>query len=181
MAIDITFGFFLLFGIITGLRKGLIHSVFSFIALLTGVMAAMKFGYLLSVWMTETFSWHSKYLPFFSFIILFIGVILFVLLFSRLLEKLFNLLTLNWVNKILGAVLWCAIVTIIFSTLLFYTNQINLLTPELKTTSKTYIHLQSVAPVVVEQFGNFLPAIHGMFESIERLFEELAISENTLL
>ena len=62
--------------IIKGISRGFIMAVFSFIAIIIGVAAAMKLSYIVANWLQHSFNTGKQWLPFLSFLIVLIGVII---------------------------------------------------------------------------------------------------------
>ena len=180
MVIDIIFLVMLISGFLMGFRRGAIHSFFSFVALFFGIMIALKFSHQLSFYLNEWLSISTKFLPLISFIVIFIGVILVVRILSAVLEKIVNSIYLGLFNKAVGGMLWCIILTLIFSTLLWFLNQVDLITLEMKSDSQTYPVLESLAPITIDFFSRLIPYFQGLFDSLEQLFERLSESNETL-
>jgi membrane protein required for colicin V production len=93
--IDIILGGLLVFGLIRGLRNGLIIEFASLISFFVGIYIAVKFSSLLG---------DSKTAKVTAFIIILIIVILGIRLLAKLLSKIASTLFLGWLNKLGGAV-----------------------------------------------------------------------------
>ena len=87
MIIDLAFLVMLLFAIIKGLQKGLIIGIFSLIAFIVGLAAALKLSSVVASYLHESTTISSKWLPVISFILVFVLVVALVGLGARLLEK----------------------------------------------------------------------------------------------
>lgn len=163
-----------------GFNRGVIRSLFAFVALFFGIMIALKFSHIMSAYLHQWYAIDSKFLPLISFVLLFVGVLLLVRVLSNTLEGIVNTLYLGLINKGIGGLLWCVIITLIFSTLIWLLNQVSLITPEMKSDSQTYPALESIAPVTIDFFSQLMPFFQGMFDSLERMFEQLSATNNTL-
>jgi membrane protein required for colicin V production len=53
-------------------------AIFSFIAIIIGVAAAMKLSFIVTGWLQEFFNTGKQWLPILSFLIVFIGVVLLI-------------------------------------------------------------------------------------------------------
>ena len=93
--IDIILGGLLVFGLIRGLRNGLIIEFASLISFFVGIYIAVKFSSLLG---------DSKTAKVTAFIIILIIVILGIRMLAKLLSKIASTLFLGWLNKLGGAV-----------------------------------------------------------------------------
>ena len=71
--LDFVTAIVLALGFYRGYRKGLVVAVFSFVALLLGVLVALKLSHLVSGWLIERGA-GSAWAPMVSYILLFVGV-----------------------------------------------------------------------------------------------------------
>ena len=104
MILDIIYAIILLLAMIHGYRKGIIHSIVSLLALIVGLLAAVRFSELAAVYIDKWFNISGKYLPLIAFIAVFIGLYLLFRLLEQALEGFFKLIKLNFVNQIIGAI-----------------------------------------------------------------------------
>jgi membrane protein required for colicin V production len=179
MAIDIIFAIILVFAIYRGFTRGLIVAVFSFVACMIGLAAALKLSSTLSVYLQEHANFHGRWLPVLSFLILFLGVVLLIRLGANLLEKMVELALLGWVNKLGGILLYSTIFIIIYSVMLWIANQLYWLSPETKLQSAVYPYIEKIGPWVVEHIGKVLPFFRDIFSDLENFFEQAATQSNT--
>jgi len=175
--LDIVFAILLLLAFIHGYRKGLIHSVVSLLAIVIGIMAAVYLSELTAIYIDKWFNISSKYLPMISFMVVFIGIYLLFRLLENMLEGFFKLLKLNFINQIAGAIIWSVIWIMLFSTILFYSNNAGLLSLELKNESVVYEKAEPFAPKTIETIGKVIPPVKNIFNSLQQWFKDLEISE----
>jgi membrane protein required for colicin V production len=162
--IDIIFAILLIVAIIKGLRKGLVVALFSIIAYIIGLAAALKLSAVVP----------GKWLPVLSFALVFLVVVILVNWGGKFIEKSFEMVFLGWANKLAGAVLYVALYTIILSIILFYAEKINLLQPHTFTQSAMYPYIKPWGPVVIDSFGKIIPVFKDMFTNLESFFENIA-------
>jgi len=103
-AADIIIIIVIAFFAIKGLICGLIKEAAGIAAVLVGLFIAVNFSGWLSDWILEKGWFDPKYLEIISFTIIFLGVILLVILMSKLLDKFADTISLNWLNKLAGFV-----------------------------------------------------------------------------
>lgn len=103
-AADIIIIILIAFFAIKGLICGLIKEAAGIAAILVGLFLAVNFSGWLSDWILEKGWFDPKYLEIISFTIIFLGVILLVILMSKLLDKFADTISLNWLNKLAGFV-----------------------------------------------------------------------------
>ncbi|MBO9566636.1 MAG: CvpA family protein [Niastella sp.] len=174
MVIDIIFCILLLIAVVKGWRRGLIIAVFSVIALVVGLAAAMKLSTVVAAWLKDSTSISVQWLPFLSFAIVLVGVILLIRWGANLIEASLEVTLMGWVNRLGGMVLYILIYTLAFSVLLFYATQLKLLNEEAITQSVTYSKIQPLGPMVINTFGKLVPWFKDMFTELEGFFTQIA-------
>src|SRR5215207_1167989 len=132
MFLDIIVVVLLLWALWKGIRNGLILGVFSFLAFIIGLAAAIKLSAVAAEYIGANVSISGRWLPIVAFSVVFLIVVLLVRLGARALEGVVNLATLGWMNKLGGILLYALVYLFIFSILLFYTDQLQLINPDTK-------------------------------------------------
>ncbi len=174
MLIDIIFAILLIMACIKGFQKGLIIAVFSIVAFIIGLAAALKLSTAVASWLGNSVSVNTKWLPFISFALVFFIVILLVRWGAKLIEKTFQFALLGWVNKIGGIAFYLALYTIIFSLFLFYTEKIQLIQPSVIETSSTYLYISPIGPKVMNSIGSVIPIFKDMFAELSDFFGKVS-------
>jgi membrane protein required for colicin V production len=174
MIIDILFGILLLMAVIKGWRRGLVVAVFSVIAIIVGIAAAMKLSTVVADYLKDSTNVSVQWLPFLSFAIVFIGVILLIRWGANLIEASLEVTLLGWVNRLGGILLYMVVYTLAFSVLLFFTTQLKLLNENTITQSVTYSKVQPLGPLVIDTFGRLVPWFKDMFTELEAFFAHIA-------
>jgi membrane protein required for colicin V production len=172
--IDIIFAVILIIAVIKGLRKGFVVALFSIVAFIIGLAAAIKLSAVVAVYLQKNVSISNHWLPFISFIIVFIAVVVLVNLGGKLVEKTFEMAFLGWANRLGGAIFYVLLYTIIFSVFLFYAEKINLVEPETISNSVMYPYIKPWGPTVINGFGNIIPLFKDSFQQLESFFETLS-------
>ena len=176
MAIDIAFLILLLLGFYLGFRNGLIKALFAFISLFIGAAVAVKFTSMVTQWLYGNFDITTHYLPFIVFILLFILVVVLVRLIGAAFRKAAETLSLGYVDQILGATLWCVILTFLLSLFLWFSDSADMLSQELKNDSITYTYVHLAAPLVLNVLADLIPWFEGMFDIIKNTLDNIAKS-----
>jgi membrane protein required for colicin V production len=102
---DLVFLAVLVFGAYRGVKKGIIMEVFSILALILAVIGAFKLLDFGIVWLTQSFGKPHPFIPFLSFILIFIGIILGINVLGRMTKGLVRMTLLGWVDKFFGAII----------------------------------------------------------------------------
>lgn len=173
MAIDVLFLLFMILAIWRGLRQGFIIAVLSVLALIIGLAAAIKLSAVVAAYGREHTSLSSRWMPVLAFLLVFLTVVIAVRAGAKLAEKAVDLALLGWLNKLAGVLLFAVINTIILSVLLFYTVQVHLVSAATLSSSVTYPFIRPWGPVVIDEFGKFVPWFKGMFTQLEDFFGRL--------
>jgi membrane protein required for colicin V production len=182
MWIDILWLLLMVMAVFKGLRQGLLLAVFSAVALIVGLAAAIKLSAKVAAWLEPAVSHtgpgqdpahahpHSHWLPVIAFILVFAVVVIAVRWGARLVEKIVDLAMMGWLNKLAGVVLYAVIYTIIWSVFLFYAVQVHLFSDATLSSSVTYPWIRPWGPVVIDEFGKFVPWFKGMFAQLKDFF-----------
>jgi membrane protein required for colicin V production len=173
MLIDIIFAVLLLVAIFKGYSKGFVIAIFSFAALFIGLAAALKLSAYVGNRLKGSTHISSGWLPFLSFIIVFIIAVLLVSWCGKLIQKTFEMAMLGWLNRLAGIVLYVLMYTIIFSVFLFYAEKINLFAASTFQSSITWPYIKPVGPKIIDGFGRVLPVFKNMFNELESFFANL--------
>jgi len=174
MILDILFAVIVIFAIIKGIQRGLIVGLFSFLAIIIGLAAAIKLSAVVAGHIGKAIKISDAWLPLISFAIVFIVVILLVRLGANLIQKSVEIAMLGWINRIGGILFYLAIYIIVYSVLLFYAEQIKLLQPNTAKESVTYSWIQPLGPKVIDGFAFVFPFFKNMFRDLEKFFEGIA-------
>ncbi len=174
MLLDILFAVLLVLALIRGYSQGLIIGIFSLLAIVIGLAAAMKLSVVAAHWIGSEVNVAEEWLPLISFIVVFILVVLLIRLGAKAIESSVEVVMLGWLNKLTGMLLYAVIFTLIFSVLLFYAEQMELLQPATIKESVTYEYIQPWGPKVINGFGSLIPLFRDMFGELEEFFERVS-------
>lgn len=174
MIIDAAFILLIIFASIKGMRKGLIVAVFSIIAFVVGLAAALKLSAVVATRLADYVNPSFKWLPLLSFVFVFIVVALLVNLGGRLLQKTFETVMPGWVNRIGGMLLFIALYTFIFSIFLFFAVQVQFIKPTTTSSSFFYPYIQPLGPKVINSLGDIIPFFKDMFVELQKFFGGLS-------
>jgi membrane protein required for colicin V production len=174
MAIDIIFAVLMLAAIIKGWRRGLIVAVFSVIAGIVGIAAALKLSTVVSAYLKYSTSVSVQWLPFISFAIVFIGIVLLIRWGANLIEASLEVALLGWVNRLGGILLYVIVYTLAFSVFLFFAAQLKLFNEDTIARSVTYSRIQPLGPMVINTIGRLIPWFKDMFAELEGFFAHIA-------
>ena len=174
MFLDILFAVALILAVLRGYRQGLIIGLFSLVAIVIGIAAAMKLSTVVAGWLGDSIQISREWLPLISFLLVFLVVLLLVRLGAKAIERTVEVVMLGWLNRLAGILLFAIIYTLVFSVLLFYAEQMHLLKPETIGQSVVYPYVQPLGPKVINGFGALLPVFRDMFNELENFFDRVS-------
>jgi membrane protein required for colicin V production len=174
MLIDLIYVVLIIVAALHGYRSGLIVGLFSLVAIIIGVAAAMKLSSVLAAYLGERINISKEWLPIISFAIILLVVLLLIRLVAKFIEKVFQSVLLGWVNRLAGIVFFIAIYTLVYSVLIFYAEQMKLLLPATTEHSVLYTFIKPWGPRVIDGLGNIIPVFRDLFAELENFFQGLA-------
>src|SRR5574343_324620 len=160
MSIDIAYLVVLLIALVKGWQKGLIVAVFSLVAWIIGIAAALKFSTVAAKYLEESGHVSAKWIPFLSFIIVFLGVVLIIRMLAKLIEASVELVWMGWMNNAAGAFLFLI--------------QMKLISDETASRSLVFSFIEPWGPVVINGLGKVIPFFKDMFAELEEFFTNMA-------
>jgi membrane protein required for colicin V production len=171
MALDITGLVIILLFFIRGYMKGLIVAAFSVIAILLGILCALKLSQSFAAWLLAHDYISSGWAQVISYIVLFVGVVLLVRLIGKVVQKAVEGMLLGTVNKLLGGLLYAFLGAVIWSSLLWIGARAHIISPQTLVDSKTYSWLSELAPWFFSQAGKLLPFAEDTFTQLQHFFD----------
>ena len=174
MFIDLIFILLMIMAVVKGLQRGLIVAVFSMIGFVVGLIAAVKFSTVVAAWLDDSINVSARWLPFLSFVLVFIVVILLVRLLAKVVESTIELAMLGWVNRIGGAIMYAVMYMMIFSVILFFAVEMNLVDQDTLDNSTTYPFIKPIGPFVIDGIGTLIPWFRDMFAELREFFTRLS-------
>ena len=174
MVLDLIYAVIIVLAIFHGYRRGLIVGLFSLVAVIIGLAAAMKLSIVAGKYIGKVIKISDQWLPVISFAIVFLLAVLLIRLGARAIQKMVEMVMLGWANRIGGILFYVAIYTIVFSVLLFYAEQMKILQPETINKSVTYSFVRPWGPRVIDGLGSIIPFFKNMFGELEQFFDGLA-------
>lgn len=174
MLIDIVFCILLVLAVVKGSQRGLILGIFSFVAIIVGLAAALKLSTVVAGYIGSAVNISDEWLPLVSFVAVFVLVVIIIRLGAKALQETAETIMLGWANRLGGVVFYAAIYIIIFSILIFYAQHMKLLQTATIVQSATYTFVQPFGPKVINGIGSVIPFFKDMFAELETFFSGVA-------
>ena len=179
MLLDLIFAVILVFAVLRGYQRGLVVGLFSLVAVIIGLAAAMKLSTVVAAYIGKAVKVSDEWLPIISFAVVFLLVILLIRVGAKAIEKTVEVAMLGWINKIGGIILFVTIYITVFSVLLFYAEQVKIIQPETINKSVTYSFVQPWGPKAIDGFGSIIPIFKDMFGDLEQFFDGVSTKIST--
>ena len=171
--IDIFFYIILFLAFIQGWRKGMIVALFSLVSGLIGLAAAVKFSAVVATHMKSDLHMSNRWLPVIAFILVFIMMLLIIRWAGKMLEKILQLVLLEWLNKLGGILLFVLLYLSIYSIVLFYGTQTKIISKQAMDDSHIYSLIAPFGPAVIRLITGFIPYGQDMFIALEGFFDKI--------
>ncbi|HEU4633366.1 MAG TPA: CvpA family protein [Flavisolibacter sp.] len=178
MLIDVITLVLLVLSVFKGFRKGLIVAVFSFLAFIVGLAAALKLSAVVAQYIGSNVNISQRWVPVIAFLVVFFIVVLLVRLGAKMLEGVVQVAMLGWLNRLGGIIFYILIYFFIFSILLFYAQQLHLLKPETTEASVAYPYIQPIGPKIMGILGAVIPVFGDMFNQLLQFFQHISDNNN---
>lgn len=161
----------MLLAIFKGISKGFIVAVFSLLAFIVGLAAALKLSATVADHLREKMNVNGYWLPVLSFLVVFVGVVLLIRFGASLVKKAASIALLGWLDALAGVLLFAVMYIMVYSVILFYATRIGLISAEMQAASKTYFFIEPFGPDVMKALGKVFPFFSNMFSDLSRFFE----------
>lgn len=172
MIIDIILVLVLIAALFKGYSKGLVMGLFSYISLLVGLAASMKISVVVADRIGEVVKVSDQWLPFLSFIIVFIAVVIAVRWVGGLLQLSVQKLMLGWLNRLGGLLFFGLLYLTIFSVIIFYISQLGIISNVQINKSITYSYVQPLGKYAINALANIIPIFKDLFTRLQEFFEK---------
>lgn len=158
---------------IRGYRKGIIVAAFSVLAILLGIICALKLSATLGEWLLEKGWVTSAWAQILSYAILFAGVMILVRLVAKSIQTAAEMMFLGWINRAIGGLLYAFIAAVVWSSVLWIGTQANIIEQSTIETSSTYEYIAPIAPWVFDKAGAVWPMVKDIFADLQHFFDKV--------
>nr|WP_255488029.1 CvpA family protein [Pontibacter sp. KCTC 32443] len=161
----------ILFGAFMGYRKGLLLELVSLVALVVAILGGLKLLHVALPVVRDFVGDVGGVLPYFTFLLVFIGIILAVYLLGFILKKVLDFTPFGFFDNVLGAILgalkWCCAI----SLLLYVSDMAGIsITPETASESIVYPVVLKATPYALDILGYVLPFVKTLISSLKGFF-----------
>ncbi len=170
MLFDILFIVFIAVGFYQGYKNGIIYSIFSILGWFLGIIAALKFSYLMVSLLHGFAHLEPKSLAIVAFILVLALVVGLMKLIAWGLEQILKSFSMNLFNQVFGGLLHSLVGLFVLCVLIWFVNRLDVFPKSQKESSHVYPYIANLAPRVVETAGAIVPMFRDTFAKFDALF-----------
>ena len=159
----------LIFGAVMGFRKGLLLEIVGILAFVLGIIGGFKLMELGMTYLEGYMDGFDHLLPFISFLIIFIAILLLVNMLGKAVKKVLDMTLLGGVDKFAGAIVGIAKWAIGLSIILWLTHHFGIELPGQDEDLVLYPYLTDLGPNLIQSLSVVLPFAEEMIDSIKEL------------
>ena len=171
--LDIIIAVSLLYGLIKGFSNGLVKEVTSLLALFIGVYVAINFSEYLEPKFIDILDGYQEFVPVLAFGILFLVSVLCIKALGFIIDKLTKALALGIFSRVLGGVFGVLKVVVIFSFLLFFFIDYNLVNKQAKEDSVLFEPLADLAKTITPKLKKHQTLLDKIDKETKRVKEKI--------
>jgi membrane protein required for colicin V production len=162
--VDIALILLIFIGAFSGYREGFLMELFSFGAILLGILGGFKLmGYAMNL-LSDEFDINETVLPYVAFAIVFIGILVAVRLLGRLIKVSIDETFLGRIDQAAGAGLGFLKAAFLLSVALWILDALDFDLPEKWTTDSWLLpRVEAFAPQVTVWIGDYVPFFKDVF------------------
>lgn len=163
-SVDIALIVFILIGAFLGYREGFLMELFSFAAIVLGVLGAFKLMGYAMLFLADEFDINETILPYVAFALVFIAILIAVRLVGKIIKVSIDKTFLGRLDQAAGAGLGLLKAVFLLSVSLWIMDSLDFDLPE-KWTSDSWLlpKVESFAPQVTVWLGNYIPFFRDIF------------------
>jgi len=152
-----------------GFRKGLLLEIVGILAFVLGIIGGFKLMELGMTYLEGYMEDFDHLLPFVSFLIIFLAILLLVNLLGKAVKKVLDMTLLGGVDKFAGAIVGVAKWAIGLSLILWLTHHFGIQLPGQDEDLVLYPYLTDLGPNLIQSLSVVLPFAEEMIDSIKEL------------
>ena len=164
---DIVLAVPIIMGAFYGFRKGFVLEIVSILSLILGIIGGFHLLHWGISFLEEQFNIEGGYLPFLSFILIFLAIIILVNLLGKAVKGIIDLTPLGSVDNLVGGLLGALKWAFAFSVLIWLLTTFSIGIPEhLIVDSFLYPFVSMLAPKIIEYVSVLIPVTTDIFNTI---------------
>lgn len=175
-ALDIIIALPILIFFIAGLKNGFIEEVVGLIGQIIAIFLAFTYMSDVSLFWEEFYNIESSWIPFFSFIAIYLVALIVVKLIIKLMESIIKFAKLSMINHFFGGVFSGLKGAILVSTFLVILSVLGQPRQEYTQNSLLYSYILPIAPTTYNYISRVLPGVGDFQEQLGEYFKDLDVT-----
>lgn len=165
----------LIFGAYKGFRKGMLMELVSMLALLLAVICSFYFMQKGVALLAPHLGNDNSLLPVFSFVIIFVAVLMGVFYLGKILKKVLDVTLLGSLDDVAGAIVGLLKWGLVFSVFLWLFDKGGIILPDsLTAKSVLFPYVVAYAPVMLDTVSAVLPFANDLVDEISGMLEKFS-------
>ncbi|MBK9270082.1 MAG: CvpA family protein [Saprospiraceae bacterium] len=156
-----------------GYTKGIIKTVFGVLAILFALLATLKFSFVMINLLEKILDTDPRINIILGFALTFILVMIAIRMIGHGLEKVLETIHLNILNKVAGGVVAGFMTLVVFSSLIWFLDQVRLIGPQTKEQSIAYPVLEKMPELSKEVFSGLKPYFSEFWDKTQRAMDQV--------
>ena len=144
MILDIICAIFLASSFYIGYSKGILKTVFGVLSVVFGILFSLKFSFVIINFLEKFLTVDPRLIIVIGFVLTFLLVLIGIRMIGKGIENILETAHINFINQIAGGILSWLISLIIFSSIIWFMDQIKFISPETQKNSISYPLLREV-------------------------------------
>ncbi len=162
--VDIVLIILILVGCFAGYRDGFLMGVFSFLAIVLGILGAFKLMGLAIVFLASEFDIDQQYLPYIAFAAVFLVIVIAVRLVGNVIKLSIDKTFLGRLDQFAGAILGLFKTVFVLSVLFWIIDSLQIDLPEAWTADSVILpHIVNFAPMLTSWISELFPFFRDTF------------------
>ena len=175
-ALDIIIALPILIFFVAGLKNGFIEEVVGLIGQIIAIFLAFTYMSDVSLFWEEFYNIESSWIPFFSFIAIYLVALIVVKLIIKLMESIIKFAKLSMINHLFGGVFSGLKGAILVSTFLVILSVLGQPRQEYTQNSLLYSYILPIAPTTYNYISRVLPGVGDFQEQLGEYFKDLDVT-----
>jgi len=175
-ALDIIIALPILIFFVAGLKNGFIEEVVGLIGQIIAIFLAFTYMSDVSLFWEEFYNIESSWIPFFSFIAIYLVALIVVRLIIKLMESIIKFAKLSLINHFFGGVFSGLKGAILVSTFLVILSVLGQPRQEYTQKSLLYSYILPIAPTTYNYISRVLPGVGDFEEQLGEYFKDLDVT-----
>jgi len=157
-----------------GYSRGIIQTVFRYVSIFFGIMAALRFSPAMTNFLKDTFNSTSPLMFLAGFLLTLVMTMLLLRLVGKGLETLLESVNINFINQILGGVFSAGVSLLFYSALLWFVlNSSVRNVTEATYDSQTYPYLKDYPKMVWNMSSEMQPIVQDFWEYSKAIMDDV--------